>query len=134
MPLPLVGLAIAGLGTAAAAYIGGSAVTAFINTSADKDVNKDILEDGGLSAAEKAMLLKVLNDSNNQNGIIVVRGDDDRQDIIVDGDGNQTNPTKETPDKEPGVLNTLLSSVGSSIIPAAVCGVGILLLMKGGKK
>ena len=31
MPLPLVGLAIAGLGTAAAAYIGGSAVTAFIS-------------------------------------------------------------------------------------------------------
>lgn len=132
MAFPLVALAIPAI-AGIAGVLGIGVNTHLQNLSKEEQLNKIINSD--LSEDSKKNAIESFYDSGDvQVGLSNTGGDDSKQDVVIDGDGNAVTPSQVVT-KEEGVnpLTAFMSSIGG-VLPVAACGLGLYFILKGGKK
>ena len=133
MAFPLLALAVpAVLGLSGVLGVGVN--THLQNLSKEEQLN-EILKSGMSEEAKKSALDALYNSGDVFVGFGNTGGNDSPQDIVVSGNDNTVAPNQDnTKGGETNPLMVLLASVGGSLVPIAVCGLGVYLVAKGGRQ
>lgn len=134
MPLPLIPVALIAGGSALLGWIGSTGLGQHMENLSQEKQQAEILN-STLSEPAKQSALNALYGQDGGDIIVGISpqgGDDTDQSTVIHGDGNTT-VAEPTVSKETGGSN-LASLIGSVGVPLALGAVGLVLILKGGKK
>ena len=136
VPIPLIALVVGGVSTVAGwigSTIGGQH---FENLSQEKQ--QEAILNSNLSEQGKQSALDALYGGGGDViiGVNPTGGADTDQRTTITGDGNTTNaePTVTEPTHKGSDVPSFLAGLGTLAVPALVCGIGLVLALRGSKK
>lgn len=134
MALPLIPLALVAGGSAILGLIGSTAAGQHMENLSQEKQQSEILN-STLSEPAKQSALSALYGQGGGDIIVGLSpqgGDDTDQSTVIHGDGNTTTAEPVVSKETSG--SNLASVIGSVAVPLALGAVGVVLLLKGGKK